>query len=68
MNTNIKPIAGRAADVAARLRAETQSEAIYKALTMLLAYGPEDNVVVEFRYPGTKREHVVVQPCHIVRA
>ncbi len=67
----MKPIAGRACDVAAYLRGRqeqalrAEAELILKAQHLMLGYAPEENVVVEFRYPDTKRTHVVVTPCQI---
>jgi hypothetical protein len=68
----MKPIAGRACDVAAYLRSKqttalkTEAELMLKAQSLLLGYGPEENVVVEFRYPDTTRTHVVVNVCDLV--
>lgn len=72
MNDHTKAIAGTATAVADRLAGVvlgTDAKAIqrrYKALGLLATFPPDLNVVVTFVYPGTKREHITVQPCHIV--
>lgn len=70
----LKPIAGRASDVAAYLRSKfdptdrKEAALTLTAQELLLVHAPEQNVVVDFRYLGTKRTHVVVTPCHLVTA
>lgn len=70
----MKPIAGRVRDVAVYLRGKQdtpdkkEAELILSAQRLLLIFEADLNVVVVFRYPGTKRAHVEVAPCHIVAA
>lgn len=65
-----KPIAGPAGMVVDTLKGfctPSTTKRIYEALGMILATYPADaNIVVTFVYPGTKREHITVQPCHII--
>ncbi len=47
-------------------KTEKRLHELYEVLGVLAGYPPTAGVVVETRFPGTSREHVVVAPCRLL--
>ena len=64
-------LAGPAADILHFVRTvrppnEKRLHELYEVIGVLSTYPPNQGAVIETRFPGTSREHIVVAPCRLL--